>query len=457
MAKKKKNRDNILTRSFKTEIFFSEKDSLILDGQSKINNWLYNQLLEISIDDFNLSGNTLKLASGNNARDYMINTLKPKHPFLNTVNTRVTNNTAMRLATSYKNFFERGYKGFPKFKSWSRNWFSLHYSEIAERGVKIDNHDVKISLGKDEKGERLYVHGKLDTKLPYSCNYKLIDMTITKKQKRFFVSIVVDFEKKRQIDREKNVDKWIVIDPNHKNFFVGLDYEGNSFEFSNQDCFKYFNEQIERLCSKISKCKKQKVKKIYDKDGKYEKTEITDSSKRYKRLERTLYKARNTRQEQIKTFCYSLAQWLAKDYDYIGIGDYVPTKDVTTSTKMRKSMLNDSHIGKFRGIVEKVCIKSYKTYEKINERYTTMTCSCCGHREKHDPSEREFICKMCKTTFYRDINSCLNFMNNLGLNLSGTDYDSLVKTKPTYTFKINHRTDSIRKVVDRERRIKEKL
>ena len=120
-------------------------------------------------------------------------------------------------------------------------------------------------------------------------------------------------------------------------------------------------------------------------------------------------------------------------------------------------MLNDSHIGKFRGIVEKVCVKSYKTYEKINERYTTMTCSCCGHREKHDPSEREFICKMCKTKFYRDINSCLNFMNNLGLNLSGTDYVSLVKTEPTYTFKINQRIGSIKKMVDIERRIKEKL
>jgi putative transposase len=177
-------------------------------------------LLDIAICDYQQSGNTLKLASGNNARDYMINTLKPKHPFLNTVNTRVTNNTAMRLSTSYKNFFERGNKGFPKFKSWSRNWFSLQYSEIAERGVKIDNHDVKISLGVNKKGERLYVHGKLDSKLPYSCNYKLIDMTITKKQKRFFVSIVVDFEKKREINREKNVDKWIVIDPNHKNFFV---------------------------------------------------------------------------------------------------------------------------------------------------------------------------------------------------------------------------------------------
>ena len=456
MARKKKNRDNILTRSFKTEIFFNEKDSLILDGQSKINNWLYNQLLDIAIDDYK-SGNLLKLASSNNARDYMINTLKPKHPFLNTINTRVTNNTAMRLTTSYKNFFERGNKGFPKYKSWSREWFSLHYSEIAERGVKIDNYDVRISLGVNDKGERLYVHGKLDSKLPYSCNYKLIDMTITKKQKRFFVSIVVDFEKKRPIEKEKNTEKWIVIDPNHKNFFVGLDYNGNSFEFANPDCFKYFNESIDRLSSKISKCKKQKVKKIYDKEGNYEKTEITDSSKRYKRLERALYKARNTRQEQIKTFCYSLAQWLARDYDYIGIGDYTPDVNIAKEKNMRRSMLNDSHIGKFRGIVEKVCVKSYKTYEKISERYTTMTCSCCGHREKHDPSEREFICKMCGTAFYRDINSCLNFMNNLGLNLSGTDYVSLVKTKPIYTFKINHRTDSIRKVVDIERRIKEIL
>ena len=106
MKRVKKDRSKILTRSFKTEVVFNEADSLILDGQSKICNWLYNNMLDLSINDYNLSGNTLKLTSSNNIRDYMVDVLKTTHPFINTVYSTVLKNTCIRLTNSFKRFFE---------------------------------------------------------------------------------------------------------------------------------------------------------------------------------------------------------------------------------------------------------------------------------------------------------------------------------------------------------------
>ena len=40
----------------KVEILFEKEDELILDGQSKICNWLYNKLLDICKKDYELYG-----------------------------------------------------------------------------------------------------------------------------------------------------------------------------------------------------------------------------------------------------------------------------------------------------------------------------------------------------------------------------------------------------------------
>lgn len=46
----------------KIEIVFDANDTHILDGQSKLRNWLYNQLLQVSIEDYK-NGNKNKLLS----------------------------------------------------------------------------------------------------------------------------------------------------------------------------------------------------------------------------------------------------------------------------------------------------------------------------------------------------------------------------------------------------------
>ncbi len=52
IVKPKKDRTNLIVKCFKTELILSEQDQLVLDGQSRIANWTYNQLLQASIDDY---------------------------------------------------------------------------------------------------------------------------------------------------------------------------------------------------------------------------------------------------------------------------------------------------------------------------------------------------------------------------------------------------------------------
>lgn len=438
---------NILMRSFKTELILDESNSLVLDGQSRICNWLYNHLLELSINDYKESGNTLNLASGYNARNYMVNELKPKYKFLGSLFSRVSNATAMRINTSYKKFFKEK-KGFPKFKSWKKQWFSLVYDDIENGGIKLIDKELTLSLGKNEEGKRLYVKGKLKQTLKYKGEFKLKTLTITKKQNKFFVSISIELEKKKEITTDKS--KWIVIDPNHKNFFVGLNYKGEAIEFKNANCFKYFDKEIDYVKSMLDLCKKEKTEKI---DDKYVKIK---GSKKYYRYLKVLNDLYNKRQEQIKHVLYRLANWLNKEYDFIGIGDYVPSTETAIYDNMHRSMLNQSYIGYFRRILKEVCEKSYKIYKELDERNTTKRCNFCGDMEKHLPDERIFTCKKCGKTIYRDLNSCFNFAINEEFLLSGTDFVGMDFTKPTYTFNLSHKIDSFYNLVVTERIIKEK-
>jgi putative transposase len=65
----------------KVQVIFSKEDRAVLDGQSKICNWMYNILLEISIKDYTENNNEGNLLQGRNLRD-LVPILKKEHNFL---------------------------------------------------------------------------------------------------------------------------------------------------------------------------------------------------------------------------------------------------------------------------------------------------------------------------------------------------------------------------------------
>lgn len=440
----KKDRSNVLTRTFKTEVTFTENDSYILDDQSRKLNWAYNQMLECTINDYKYNDNKLKLYSGYNGRNYFKKNIKPKNNFLNTLYSMVLDASVMRVKKSFKQFFERGCVGYPKYKSWKEKWFSLEYEAPNTQGIKIDGKNITFSLGKDVNKKQMYVTGILSKNIKYK-NYKLNTVTLTKERHKsgdkFFVSFSCDIPKKKNIDsvNSSNKVKWCSIDPNHKNMFVMLDYKLNSVEFSNIKGIKEIDKELDKLESKRSACRKLKAKVIKNDDGVFQRIDITNSSKRYKLLSKAIDKLRNKKREQIKQMLYFIANFLCKNYNYIIIGDYTPDNKVADVKNKRRSMLNQSFIGKFRRILKEVCLKSSVRFEIINEKNTTSDCSHCGNRKYKDPSVRVFTCPICGYTVNRDINSCINIAIKGGivLNLSGTDYLTLNKVK--YNVVVNRR------------------
>ncbi len=84
----------------KVEIVFSKQSQKVIDGQSKICNWLYNYLLEIVGKE-----NDESLLYGRNLRNLVPKT-KLEKPFLKSVHSSPLKNVALRLKLSFDNFIK---------------------------------------------------------------------------------------------------------------------------------------------------------------------------------------------------------------------------------------------------------------------------------------------------------------------------------------------------------------
>ena len=425
----------------KIEVAFKQEDIHILDGQSKICNWFYNQLLDACIKDYKYNGNSKNLLSGRNLRNYGT-ALKEEHKFLNTVFSSVLKEPSVRIKKAYDKFFKEG-AGYPKYRSWKKKWFSLVFDEPSKGWeVKEDGKTLSVSLGNipnlpKERGKKNpSVLGTLKEKLEIEENELLKTFSLVKQQGKFYAIFTVEkcsieelefketmskYRKEYNLAKKEGLEppekpvfkeqelvipkdcKWIALDPNHKNFFVGVDYRGNSIEFKKLQMVKYWDKTIDNLKSKRDICQKNYRKRKTENGTKY-----TVHSPRWNRINHALNMAYNKRREQIKTALYSISHELYKKYDLVIIGDYTPTNGTAPFKNMKRSMLNQEQIGSFRKTLKWVAEKEGKYYLMVNEKNTTKDCCVCGHQEKKSPEIREFTCKNCNTTIMRDSNSAIN-------------------------------------------------
>lgn len=133
----------------------------ILDGQSRICNWLYNHLLEKANDlrdDYkkNPSEEISKMLYTKRGLRNLLPEIKEEHPFLKVVHSSPLKNSALRLSDCIQTYQKsrKGKRkgqatGWPKFRSWKSHWFSLFYDE-AEKGYCIEDRNLKLSLGLGE-------------------------------------------------------------------------------------------------------------------------------------------------------------------------------------------------------------------------------------------------------------------------------------------------------------------
>lgn len=460
----------------KIEVIFSKETQQVLDGQSKICNWLYNQLLTLVEEDYK-AGNKNNYLSNFKLRDH-IQKMKEEHPFLRTAHSTVIKNPAYRLKNAYERFFENPEQwGHPHYRSWSKKWYSLIYDN-PEAGWKIDGSNIDITLGKilksdetdnqDDDGKtlsrsNLHIQGRLKEQLVLPKEDKIKTMTIVKQRDKYYVVFSVasaptleevkykqecaeynkqmkDYKKKRAAEKEQGIAlkdsaltkpekpklalppipdgvRWISLDPNHKNLCVGYDYKHRSILFTKMLEPAYWDKIIDELKAKRDKCRK-----TYKKQSKSGNVR-TVHSKKWCRYDRAIRKCEHKRAEQIKQNLFRVANALYDEYDLVLIGDYTPSVEVAKFKGMRRSMLNNTFIGQFRDVCEWVAVKRGKYYRTVSEYHSTKACCVCGHLEAKSPDVREFDCPECGAHIVRDVNAAVNIARNFGLRVSLSDED----------------------------------
>ena len=392
-----------------------------LDGQSRICNWLYNHLLEKGQElkrEFIQSGNTeaAKTLYTKRGLRNKLPQLKQNHPFLKTVHSSPLKNTALRLSDAIRTHQkskkgERKGKlvGWPKFRAWKQNWFSLFYDE-PEKGFKIQDQTLILSLGMGEDRK----HRSITLNLPEAYllkNKNIRNLRIVCDLDQYYAIFTIQ----KELPQSKSISKILALDPNHKNLAYGVDTKGNAIEIASPKWLKNYDKRLDELKSKRDCCnKKSKKIPVTDAQGAPTGKAFYLPSKRWEKYDQAIRRALHKRREQTKTFMFTSAHRLFRDYDCVGIGDYTPNGGGIT-TAMRRAMNNRSLIGRWKKTLFWVARKSGKTFIEFDEKGTTRTCHRCLHIvEQGIPvTLRQWQCPQCQTEHIRDENAAINGLKRL--------------------------------------------
>ena len=401
-------------------------DADTLDGQSRICNWLSNTLLELAekhraeyIQTQNKKSAEI-VYSPRGLRN-LLPALKEQHPFLRVVHSSPLKNTALRLSKSIeahqksKKGKRKGKEvGWPKFKAWSRSWYSLFYDEPG-KGFKVEKDLLILSLGRGkDRSLRYLLIPLVEAKVLEGAEIRTL--RIIKELGVFYAVFTV----RVSVPQRKPITKVIALDPNHKNLAYGVDTEKTGIEIVAPIWLKASDRRMDELRSLRDHCQRKSQKiPVVDEHGQSTGKTYWKPSKRWEKRNRVLERMLRKRREQTKTFLYTTAHALYAKYDCVGIGDYAPHGDGIT-TKMRRAMNNRSLIGRFKEVLSWVACKSGKTFLKYKEKGTTRTCHPCGCVVEGGlaPSIRRWRCPSCSSENDRDENAAQNGLREVLRELS---------------------------------------
>ncbi|MFB6259379.1 MAG: RNA-guided endonuclease InsQ/TnpB family protein, partial [Thiohalorhabdaceae bacterium] len=342
---------------------------------------------------------------------------KALYPFLNTVHSSPLKNAALRASDSIrrhqaaKHGRRRGKAvGWPRFRSWKANWFSLLFDEPG-KGFKLEGIQLRLSLGHGADGQRrsVTVHAPDATKV--LANKRVKNLRIVKQHGVFYAVFGVE----RAVPEAKPIHRAIALDPNPKNLAVGVDTDGNAITIEAPWWLKRLDRRVDELKARRDRCLKRSVRvPIRDRDGHPTGRYRWRPSKRWQRFNAAYQRAMAKRREQTKTYLATVAQKLSRHYDLIAVGDYAP-QGGGINAGMRRAMTNQSVIARFKDTLSWTALKSGKAYAEFAEAGTTRTCADCGHVVEGGlaPSVRAWACPSCGRDHDRDENAARNGLRKL--------------------------------------------
>lgn len=107
-----------------------------------------------------------------------------------------------------------------------------------------------------------------------------------------------------------------------------------------------------------------------------------------------------------KDFHHKEAKKLVDRFDHIAVED-LNIKGMVKNHKLAEA-ISDVAWNSFFLITKSKAAEAGRTFEKVNPRYTSMTCSHCAHVQKMLLAIRLFVCEACEFVIDRDHNAAIN-------------------------------------------------
>jgi putative transposase len=310
-----------------------------------------------------------------------------------------------RLDKTFKSFFKRGCKGFPRFKL---EYGSLYF---VETDVRVKNGELFLPKLKTKVG----FIGDIPEKYS-SCNLKKEGNTYSLS---FVTEVIVS-------NKTKNNNQILGVDLGLGSLYV--DSNGYSQSRFSKKLIKKYNKRIEELNKSLA------TKKYGSKRR----------NKVKKQLTKTYLRLKNTR----KDFLHKVTNKLLKNKeDNIIVGDIQVNKiikktknDISKSKPEKKNLIKSFYSNSltiFKSYIEYKGKLRNKNVIFVNEAYTSKTCSCCGHIKEMSLKDRVYECNNCKNSINRDYNSAINmkllgssiiYGNIYGCSLDSTPMNSQVSS-----------------------------
>jgi len=309
--------------------------------------------------------------------------------FLKEVDSTALQNSVLKIDVAYKNFFRRAKQGekagFPRFKSKHNSHQSYQSSTVSIKENKLYLPKIGTVKAKFHRGK---IIGKVKT------------VTVSYEANQYFASINYEDGIEELIGRNNGKS-------------IGIDVGVKVFAYtSDKQKIKHIN--LKKEIANVIKA--QKVLSRRKKGGK-------NRQKAKVKLAKKHLKLKNKRNDFLHKITKKLSENQAIAVENLMIKNMskkakgsIDNPNMRSSAKsgLNRSILQQSW-GKFFELLEYKLRRNGGKLIKVDPKYTSQKCSCCGHISKENrKSQSKFICKECGHSTNADYNASLNILNAIG-------------------------------------------
>jgi len=330
--------------------------------------------------------------------------LKKARPWYKNIHSTVLQQNLRRLDTSFQNFFTQKDRGYPRFKTKQRfKSFNYPPNQIKLQGNKIYLPSI---------GWMTFFNSR---SIPE--RFALRSVTVRQKADGWYISIQIE---------DKTIPQTLPKDLNQINSVIGCDLGIKKLvALSNGE--QIINPQFEKQL--------ERTKTILAKRASRKKRGSRNQKKAYQRLARIDQKIVNQRND----YQWKVANKLVRLADVIVVEDLnvkgmskrcAPKQDETakyirnnqSAKRALNRLIRDCSWGNLKLKIQSVAEKFGCIVLDVNPKYTSQTCSNCGHVDSASRNKEKFVCTNCGFIADADNQAAINIgkkgLEILGLSLS---------------------------------------